>query len=262
MLRSTILTTLFVLISVWTTGIPTVLEARIITLWTFDEGQGKVVKDISGNGNDGKIEGGKWIDGIFGKALELDKDSFVEIENPKGTVFDLPNALTVQIWAYITDLTQCCGGFPRIMDSGDAAGWVMHPTKEGNGYRMFFWAHIGGKWVGAKAAGILPFSKDWHHFAATYDGKTLKLYVDGALADSQAAPGKINSGDGALRFSHEFNNRITIGAIDEGLVADEALPEADIKKSAKEGLQATFPAIFAVNPREKVTTTWGRIKLQ
>ena len=86
MLKFTFLTLLLVLMTGWFAGITTVPEAKIIALWTFDEGQGKVVKDSSGNGNDGKITGEKWIDGGFGKALELDKDSFAEVENPCASV--------------------------------------------------------------------------------------------------------------------------------------------------------------------------------
>jgi len=44
----------------------------ILGIWTMEEGSGKVVKDLSGNGNDGEISGNaKWVDGKIGKALEF-----------------------------------------------------------------------------------------------------------------------------------------------------------------------------------------------
>ncbi len=76
-----------------------VSQAKIITAWLFDEGTGKVVKDDSGNGYDGEITGGKWIDGKFGKALEFDISTFVEVKDTKG-VFNLSKNLTVMTWAY------------------------------------------------------------------------------------------------------------------------------------------------------------------
>jgi len=255
MLKFTFLTLILLLMAGWFAVITTVSEAKIIALWTFDEGQGKVVKDKSGNGNDGSVTGGKWIDGVFGKAFELDKDSFVEVENPGGTVFNLPEAFTVETLAYITDLTQCCGGIPRIMDSGDSAGWVMHPTKDGVGYKMYFWAYIGA-WAGVSSQTTFEFSEEWHYFAATWDGKTMKMYVDGKLDGKQEASGKITPGDGPLRFSHEFADRVTIGAIDECLIADEALPEADVKKAVENGLKA----YLSVGNRSKLAATWGRMK--
>jgi len=40
--------------------------------WLFNEGSGTTAKDSSSNGKDGKIQGGaKWVQGKFGKALEL-----------------------------------------------------------------------------------------------------------------------------------------------------------------------------------------------
>ena len=42
---------------------------NIRAMWPFDEGNRKVAKDSSGNGNDGKIHDAKWVDGKFGKAL-------------------------------------------------------------------------------------------------------------------------------------------------------------------------------------------------
>lgn len=47
-----------------------------------DEGSGNVVKDISGNGNDGVVYGAMWVDGKFGKALSFDgKDEYIDCGN-------------------------------------------------------------------------------------------------------------------------------------------------------------------------------------
>jgi len=239
---------------------PTVSQANIIGVWLFDEGSGNVLKDASGNGHDGVITGGKWIEGKYGKALEFDADTFIEVKDPKG-VFNLSKELTVMIWAYLTALTECCTGIPRKADSKDAGGWVLHPTKEGGGYKMYLWAYIGG-WKGVPSKTTIPFSKDWRHFAATYDGKTLKVYIDGKLDGEQAATGDITLGDGDLKFSKDCcppqMNRTFVGALDESLIAGEVLPEADIKKLMNEGLKG----ILSVESRGKLATTWGYIKLR
>ncbi|MFQ6062808.1 MAG: hypothetical protein ACE5J9_06490, partial [Methanosarcinales archaeon] len=44
----------------------------LVAEWAFDEGKGNIVKDTSGNGNDGTIHGATWVDGKFGKALQFD----------------------------------------------------------------------------------------------------------------------------------------------------------------------------------------------
>jgi hypothetical protein len=48
-------------------------KGDVIAAWLFDEGNGKVLQDTSGNGNDGEIFGSaKWDEGKFGKALFFD----------------------------------------------------------------------------------------------------------------------------------------------------------------------------------------------
>lgn len=55
----------------------------LVGFWAFDEGNGKTVKDHSGNGNDGQIKGDpQWIDSQVGKALKFDGiDDYLEIPN-------------------------------------------------------------------------------------------------------------------------------------------------------------------------------------
>jgi hypothetical protein len=43
----------------------------IVGVWLFDEGEGEVIRDSSGNGNDGNVAQSKWVDGKFGDAVEF-----------------------------------------------------------------------------------------------------------------------------------------------------------------------------------------------
>ena len=44
------------------------LDQHTVAAWTFDEGEGDIVKDVSGNGHDGELlSGAEWSkDGKFG----------------------------------------------------------------------------------------------------------------------------------------------------------------------------------------------------
>ncbi len=96
----------------------------------FDESSGNVAKDLSGNGNDGTLYVGagdnpdnKWIDGMFGKALQFDGvDDYVDIIDTSSKI-GINNELTVVIWVkpedqplgsytYHNDIiaSQCGGG--------------------------------------------------------------------------------------------------------------------------------------------------------
>jgi len=78
----------------------------------------------------------------------------------------------------------------------------------------------------------------WHHAAATYDGETLKLYVDGVLQkQTLALHGELapNSHDLTLGMnrsnSSAHDKEVSLdGAMDEVLVFNRALTEAEIKE--------------------------------
>lgn len=52
-----------------------------VGVWLLDEGAGKTTKDSSGKEHEGTINGAKWKDGKFGKALEFDGAHWVSIES-------------------------------------------------------------------------------------------------------------------------------------------------------------------------------------
>ena len=47
-------------------------ESTIAGMWTFEEGKGDTVEDLSGNGSDGTFVGDiKWAKGQFGNGIEF-----------------------------------------------------------------------------------------------------------------------------------------------------------------------------------------------
>jgi len=66
----------FFAIAVFVLALSMQASAGIVGQWLLDETSGTVAKDTSGNGNDGEIIGkANWVNGKFGKALELDGTS-------------------------------------------------------------------------------------------------------------------------------------------------------------------------------------------
>ena len=84
-----------IMLSVIPAGVQAQSDEGLVAEWHFDEGSGNVVKDSSGNGNDGIIYGASWVDGKFGKALSFDgKDD--SIKNVWNQAFN--SELTRVIW--------------------------------------------------------------------------------------------------------------------------------------------------------------------
>jgi hypothetical protein len=108
-----------------------------------------------------------------------------------------------------------------------------------------------------------PKQGEWCHAAGTFDGKQLKVYLNGALNNTLAFVGKIGIpasyefAIGGLGFGPGTYN--IDGIIDEVAVFNVALSENDIKSIMTKGLEAIGTA---VSPKGQLTTTWAAIKKQ
>lgn len=90
--------------------------------------------------------------------------------------------------------------------------YIIHPHE---GIKtLYFYAHVGG-WY--PATGNLTIDlQQWHHYAGTFDGQTIRLYVDGEEVANQSAAGKINwdpgecwiGQDDSVGTVHHFDGQI------------------------------------------------------
>ena len=64
----------FVLLLAISTGVgyASIQSGDVVACWLLDEGTGNIAYDSSGNGYDGTITGGAWVDGQFGKAIHFE----------------------------------------------------------------------------------------------------------------------------------------------------------------------------------------------
>ena len=107
----------------------------------------------------------------------------------------------------------------------------------------------------------------WHHLVAWFDGKEKRIYVDGELDEEIAAPTKvigaglsrygfIGIGSEAAAFDAATGpNWAFNGILDEFMLFHRPLSEDEI-----EHLAGGPEDPFAVDPREKLSTTWAAIK--
>jgi len=231
-----------------------VYAQNLVGLWLFDEGKGDVVKDASGNGNDGKVmKGAKWVDGKYGKALKFDgATNYVEIPDSKS--LDL-ETFTLMAWFNIEKLH----GKWHIIASKENRG----PT--GRNYGMFgnvnsgvihYSFTVGNGWRSYNAVTNVVDGK-WHHAAITYDKKTFIAYVDGKPDAQQNLSEKPDQHDNSLWIGGcPIGDYWLLGMVDEVAVYDGALSEAKINNLMK-GHKVT-----AVEKSGKAATTWADIKAE
>ena len=141
--------TIFISISisliVLTPSVPAQMDEFLVAHWPFDENSGDKTIDATGNGNDGKINGGKWVEGKFKAALEFNgKDDHVVIPDSKD--LDLAQEPTLSAWAKFQELK--AGAWKNLVRKEGT--YVVEITGQ-NKLQMSVWA--GGNWQNDQAVG-------------------------------------------------------------------------------------------------------------
>jgi len=213
-------------------GVQAQSDEGLVAEWHFDEGTGSVLKDSSGNGNDGMIYGATWVEGKYGKALSFDGvDDYVYCGNDR--IFDFgTNTFTIETWVKITDKTT--SNWEGIVGKWDTP----------NGYFLQYISSTGAWAFGWHGNTYLNPSKsigdgNWHHVVAKRTGLTsAELYIDGEFIGSRAdlpsissdTPDPLSIGRLSLEYGRYFN-----GIIDEVRIYDRALSAEEIKAHYEQG---------------------------
>jgi hypothetical protein len=74
----------------------------------------------------------------------------------------------------------------------------------------------------------------WHHVAGTYDGATMKIYIDGLLHKSNVLEGAVLDNNGVVEIGGReyLSSALFIGELDDVRIYDYALDADEIKELA------------------------------
>jgi len=177
--------------------------AEPVARWPMDESSGDIVPDATDHGHDGaRSDDTAWVTGHANNALSFASgDTWVQI--PDHDDLDLQDTMTLEAWVYPT----ASGGWSTII-AKFTFGWL---TNE-RAYQLML--NSGG--------GI----SQWTHVAATYDGTTMRIYVNGAEVGSRSYSDGIAATTASLMLGEnsEGNSGQNFrGIIDEAAVYDVAL---------------------------------------
>ena len=227
---------------------------KLVLYFSFDGGEGNLVKDLSKEGNDGEIQGGaEWSkEGKYGQALKFNGvDSFVLV--PTSPSLEIDTELTVMAWI-------------KWVDSGDAWLCVMSsghqsPLKENYGMfikraerYLYFLLDLDNVYTRHQAPNGSTEPDVWQHFCGTYDGDTARIYADGEIVFEAKSGLPLTSPGLDLRIGYrEGSTHYFSGLIDEVAIFEKALTQDEIR-AAMTGLEA------ALEPAGKLSTCWGSIK--
>ncbi len=245
-------------------------------MWTFEEGNGDTVKDLSGNGSDGVITGDlKWVDAKFGGGIEfsgVDAQNHIRI-GTKGDADSLAalnfkdsKGFSVHAWIFATipPNGKCVvwKGIGCSTWSQYLLGTGAHENPGGRINRASFHYRLKSAPEKHEALGEPLPVNEWIHLVGVWDGTKIYIYVNGELQNSANAVGQpwdspepvyigmdtgCNAGKGRCHFG---------GIIDEIVMFNVPLTEDEVK-SLGNGIEG----VFAVDAAGKTATTWGRLKV-
>ncbi|MCD4824820.1 MAG: LamG domain-containing protein [Phycisphaerae bacterium] len=213
----------------------------LVGLWRFDEaswtGAEKEVKDSSGKGNHGSAKGGgKTDDGLSGRCGKFDgKDDYLEFANTPGLN---PSRITIMGWFNAS--RGSLEGQKFILLKSHASHAKPHyqyglGLMDGAGVSKsaFFTLAVDGKLYECTMRKSPYQYGTWHHLAGTFDGNTMKLYLDGRKIASKTATGKISAYDAPLLIGAYGNlgkndKYCFKGKLDEIAVYNRALSAKEI----------------------------------
>lgn len=257
-------------------------SGELLGRYAFDEAEGDVVKDYSFGSNHGIAYGCQRAPGVAGNAL-LFRSASDWVAIPHHPSFNGNRFFSVQIWIKPESLTQA-GKFQYLAGLGSA--WFLRLDSEGK------------VTLGINLSGLKEIRSDsavrigeWNHVAASYDGKEVRLFVNGKQAGASAQTSTLLMPRerpivlGTCPWAIGLDG--FVGAIDEFRLYSRPLPPAEVEMlyaenapgkhtdQVREGQQATDPAVVIDlsngpeglsssqsignrKPIELVETDWGQ----
>ncbi len=202
------------------------LDPSLAAWWPFDEGEGTVAYDATGNGNDGVFNGDpQWVQGVLGSALEFDGDDYLNCGN--GPTLQIQDAITMAFWfnveAFQTE-------WEAFLSKGDDSYRASRGDGTGNATHMGISGTSVGGGNGYFNGTVIVTGGEWHHYASTYDGEEGRIYIDGVLDVTSPGTGQINSSTYELWIGTNSQNtgRLLHGILDDIQIYNRALSEAEI----------------------------------
>lgn len=203
----------------------------LVGWWRFDEGNGGVVKDSSGYGNDGIIYGASWVGGKYGEALNFDGiDDRVEVL--ASSSLQISDAITIAAWVKKDTNINYMG----ILEKANAY-FLVGRNSAPNGFYSRLTDVDGGKTYAFMQSDIAV--EQWAHLVVTWTrGDNLNIYYNGDLngVSIGVLDKNLQTNDNKILIGYSVaGNAYFDGIIDEVRIYNRALSATEIQDTYLEG---------------------------
>ena len=227
------------------TGDGPALNTGLVAWYKLDEGSGVAIVDSSGLGNDGWTTGcgfpfPTWTAGVVGEAMQFAAASSNCVQVNETPTLELAGSWTVSAWVDLSSVPPAGQAYAVVIKPNAASQhnyslWADHGFVDGaaggTGWAIAFTDPGGVEWFAEISTGLAIGT--WVHVAGTWDGSTLALYVDGAIA-ATTVPGGVPSatayltGGTSLLGRNECCAQFLDGALDEVRIYDRPLDASEV----------------------------------
>jgi len=223
-----------------------------VAAYGFNEGGGTFLTDLSGNGNNGTISGATWtVSGKYGNALSFNgTNARVTVNNSAS--LQLTSAMTLEAWVFPTTVNSA---WRDVIYKGDDNYYLMAMST--NSSHPVAGAILGGVYAEAIGPNALT-ANTWAHLATTYDGATVRLYVNGVQVASRAKTGTIATSTNPLQIGGDsIYGQYFAGRIDEARIYNRGLSVAEIQSDMNTPLITPPDTQSPTAPTNLVARTLG-----
>ena len=206
--------------------------AYMVGEWRFEEGSGSTIADSSDYGNNGTWQLGpfEWVSGLpqLGKAVKFNTSFSNYILIPDSNVLNPEKEITIEVWIKANDSS--IPNTDYFVYKG--AQFYMYSSKNNKAsFGLFF---QGGGIETIESDDYIFGAGKWHHFVGTYNGSTMKIFIDGKEVGTpiSASNETIRSTGNPLRIGRRADS-----SIDEVRIYEAGLSSSQIKKLYAEGAE-------------------------
>jgi chitodextrinase len=196
----------------------------LVAAYSFNQGSGTSVADASGSGNTGAIGTAAWTTaGKFGNALSFNGTS-AKVTIADAASLRLTTGMTLEAWVSPTTVSSAWRDV--IYKGNDNYYLSATTTSSGRPGAGAIFSGSYGETFGTSSLAL----NTWTHLATTYDGTTLRLYVNGVQVSSKAQTGTMATSTNPLQIGgNAIYGQYFSGKIDEVRVYNGALTQAQVQ---------------------------------
>ena len=192
----------------------------LVGYWRLEEASGTTAADSSGNNYTGTWSGSYTLGtpGQVGAGATLADPSWCQVADAAPLRTPTSNVQwTMEAMVKPATLT----GVKTILRKDAGAGGYF--LRLGNAALGSFWALTGGTYV-EHTGGTIPDTTNWHHVVATYDGATIRHFIDGVQVSSVAETRTLAFSTAALAIGAQgpSGGEQWVGGLDEVAVYNRA----------------------------------------